>query len=256
VSATFTQQALMALLTPLSDNVTASPGLFGGAGGAVTQTATPSEAVLVTPAVWVIPGPSPTSQGPFLWTPGTSNQTVSWSAHPADATNPRIDLLVAQVNDPGSTTAAGDATYNIIAGTPAAVPVAPTTPADAVFIRQIRRNVGDTTITNARITGSAAAASLRLVSTAVTAPNKTNPKVNWGFTTTTTDSSGYVTVTHGLGSTPGDVRVQIKAPDGLSSYPWSAIVDTVGSTTFRVRFGDLTSVYVSDSVHFYWQVKS
>ena len=50
-----------------------------------------------------------------------------------------------------------------------------------------------------------------------------------------TNASGYLTVTHGAGFAPSAVVVTPHAPSGGSPIFTSAIVDTIGGTTFRVR---------------------
>lgn len=52
--------------------------------------------------------------------------------------------------------------------------------------------------------------------------------------TGTTDSTGHLTVTHGLGFTPSYVVTMNGTPD--SNFPVMWGVDTIGATTFRVRF--------------------
>jgi hypothetical protein len=253
VSATNTMQAFGSIFEPLADGITPSSGLIEGGGTAtVTQTGTPSESVQITPGSWVIPGPAPTTQGAFLWTPGTSNQTVG-PFDPADATNPRIDIIVAQVNSPGDAATAGDASYNIVKGTPAATPAVPGTPTGAVFVRQVRRNVGDTTITNARITGAPSVARVRRRTDMVTAPTKTNARVWWGTVTATTDSTGRITWTHGTGVTPGVIVIEGQAPESGSFIAAQHITDTHTSTTARTRWFNVAGVALaSSSVTFRW----
>lgn len=58
----------------------------------------------------------------------------------------------------------------------------------------------------------------------------------WAAISTTTDASGDVTVTHGVGTTPTVVLV---TPTGTTA--WGVSVHTIGATTFTVRFYDLTT---------------
>lgn len=227
MSATFTQQAVMGLLSPQTDNVTPALGRLGGVGGAVTQTGTPSMAVVVAPAVWVIPGPAPTSQGAFLWTPGTGNQTVTVPA--SDPTNPRIDILIAQINDPGSTSAAGDASFAIVTGTPAASPSQPVLPTGALYIRTIAVGAGVTSIVNANISGVPATASLRA---AVTGPagylaTATPAADTTGITTTETNINNLASVAVTAGTSR---RVEITIDLGMFS--------SVANDEVRVRVYD------------------
>lgn len=50
----------------------------------------------------------------------------------------------------------------------------------------------------------------------------------------TTDASGFLTVTHGLGFTPSMVLMQAGQPSTNFPVMWG--VDNIGATTFRVRF--------------------
>ena len=77
---------------------------------------------------------------------------------------------------------------------------------------------------------------------------------NFGAISTTTDASGDVTVTHGMGTTPTAVLV---TPTGTTA--WGVTVHTIGGTTFKVRFYDLTTglaVSVSTSVTATWLGKT
>jgi hypothetical protein len=55
-----------------------------------------------------------------------------------------------------------------------------------------------------------------------------------------TDSSGYVTITHGLGFTPSRVFVQASLSTPVSSAILALSVDSIGATTFRVRLVKFT----------------
>jgi hypothetical protein len=54
---------------------------------------------------------------------------------------------------------------------------------------------------------------------------------------TTTDASGDVTVTHGMGTTPTSVQVTV-----TGTTPYVVTVHTIGATTFTVRFYDMAGV--------------
>ena len=63
---------------------------------------------------------------------------------------------------------------------------------------------------------------------------------NIGAISTSTDGSGDVTVTHGMGTTPTAVLV---TPTGTT--PWIVSVHTIGATTFKVRFYDAAGAAVT-----------
>jgi hypothetical protein len=252
MTATNTQQAILgALFAPLADGVTASSGVVSGGNAlTVTQTSTSSMAVVVNPQIWVVPGPSPTTTGPFIWSRGTSPIVVP--IQPADPSNPRIDNLVVQVNDPGTATVNGDADYAVIQGTPAASPAAPPVTASQVFIRNIRVNVGDTSVTNARITGTAPTASIRQTSGNVTAPGKTIPRIWYGTVTVTPDASGFATWTHNAGVVPTAITVEMQAPISGGLFAVHA-TDTYTTTQARTRFLNLSNAAaIISTVTFRW----
>jgi hypothetical protein len=70
----------------------------------------------------------------------------------ADPTNPRIDLVCATVRDAFYSGANNDVIFQVIAGTPAGSPVAPSLPANSISLATIAVGAGATSITNANIT--------------------------------------------------------------------------------------------------------
>lgn len=69
-----------------------------------------------------------------------------------------------------------------------------------------------------------------------------------GAVSTSTDGSGDVTVTHGLGGTPDNIQVTI-----TGTTPYVATVHTIGGTTFKVRIFDMAGAAVaSTAVTFHW----
>lgn len=68
--------------------------------------------------------------------------------------------------------------------------------------------------------------------------------------TGTTDSVGLLTITHGLGFAPSAVFFMNTGPAGNFSMAWG--VDTIGTTTFRVRFMNVNGgLYISASIGSY-----
>jgi hypothetical protein len=124
------------------DPISPAPGCFtgpvNGSGllpGTVTQTSSPSQAVVVTKSTWVIPGSNPSVSGGAVWSLG-SDVTVPLGLAP-HATNPRIDLLTAQIIDPGSSTTPVTCDFVWVHGTAAASPVAPPLPAGATLVTTV-----------------------------------------------------------------------------------------------------------------------
>jgi hypothetical protein len=68
----------------------------------------------------------------------------------ADPTNPRIDIIVAYVSDSGSASSFG--AVEIITGTAAPSPSAPSAPANSITLAQLRLPAGSTSVTSGMIT--------------------------------------------------------------------------------------------------------
>lgn len=110
--------------------------LIGSSGGvvtpgdlAVTQNGTPNMSVNVGPGQIWVPGKSTASTGPYYARNGASDN-VSIAA--ANATNPRVDTIVVQVEDPAYGGSGAPMAPKALAGTPTAgVTQPPTTAAQA-----------------------------------------------------------------------------------------------------------------------------
>jgi hypothetical protein len=70
----------------------------------------------------------------------------------ADPTNPRIDRVVATVNDSFYSGALNNVVFSVIAGTPAGSPVAPATPSNSISLATIAVGAGVTTIGQVNLT--------------------------------------------------------------------------------------------------------
>jgi hypothetical protein len=76
----------------------------------------------------------------------------------ASASNPRIDIVVVQVNDAYYTGSLNSVSFSIIAGTPAVSPVAPTQPANTLLLATLAVATSATQILTANITDNRAIA--------------------------------------------------------------------------------------------------
>jgi hypothetical protein len=115
-----------------------------------------------------VSGTSILAQGTYSF---ANDATTNVSISTADGTNPRIDLIVAQVRD---NTADGggnnDGRLVAVTGTPGAVPAVPTVPAGCLVLAQVAVAAAVSSITNANITDkrtwvSAVGGTLRCLST-------------------------------------------------------------------------------------------
>jgi hypothetical protein len=83
---------------------------------------------------------------------GYNDAAVTLTIAASDASNPRIDLIVATVNDQAYAGVTNNITYQVVTGTPAASPTVPSTPTNSIALAQIAVGAGVTSITSANIT--------------------------------------------------------------------------------------------------------
>lgn len=126
------------------------PGVVLPGDLAVTERAgTANMSVDVASGRVLVKGTQATYQGVyFAENRGTTNLTVA----PADATNGRYDLVVAKVEDAAYSGGTSAWSLAVVTGTPAASPVEPAVPANAVVLARVHVTAGATSITNAVIT--------------------------------------------------------------------------------------------------------
>jgi hypothetical protein len=102
---------------------------------------------LVQPGSFVVPNSATPTAGGYAATLATQ---ATLTVQTADPTNTRIDIVVAYVNDVGTSASFG--AVAILTGVAAATPSAPTPPANSITLAQISVPAGTTTITSALIT--------------------------------------------------------------------------------------------------------
>lgn len=116
---------------------------------AVSQNGTPNMSVNVAAGGCFIRGTENANQGAYhLWNDGSVNLAISAS----NPTNPRRDLIIAQVRDSAYSGASNDARIIVVTGTPAASPVDPTVPANSLVLARIAVAAGASSIVTANIT--------------------------------------------------------------------------------------------------------
>ncbi len=117
----------------------------------VDQTGTASNQVIIQPGAFVS---ERAGQGPYIgW--GETSAGVLFTPPGSDATNPRWDVVYAQVLDKASISLdpSTDAIADVVTGVPSATPQVPAVTVDgAVILAQVYRPAGSTTITAANIT--------------------------------------------------------------------------------------------------------
>jgi hypothetical protein len=83
---------------------------------------------------------------------GYNDAAVILTITAADGSNPRIDLIVATVNDQAYAGVTNNITFQVITGTPAGSPTVPSTPTNSIALAQIAVAAGATSVTSGNIT--------------------------------------------------------------------------------------------------------
>ena len=125
-------------------------GVFPGMGAMAVSTAGGMN-IQVAAGYVCVPNSSSALQGGYIF--GLMNaQTFTLTA--ASLSNPRIDIVVANVSDTGLPSAA--AYVQVIAGTPAASPSVPTAPGNSITLGQVLVGAAVNSVTSANITDTRA----------------------------------------------------------------------------------------------------
>ena len=126
-------------------------GVAGPADLTVTANGTPNMTVNVAAGAAFVRGSEASDQGTYCF---FNDATVNLAIGTADGSNPRDDIIVAQVRDAGGgySGSSNDARLFVVAGTPAASPVDPTLPVNSVALARVRVGTGVTSITAGNIT--------------------------------------------------------------------------------------------------------
>jgi hypothetical protein len=83
------------------------------------------------------------------------------------------------------------------------------------------------------------------------------PADKGGMGSCTTDASGYCTVTHGLGTVPGEVQVTGRSPIGGTWTIGQTLADSPTANTFRLRAIAASGAPIaSQPITFWWHVWS
>ena len=206
-------------------------GITTTAGLAVTANGTPNKTVNIAAGFAIIDGTEAAAQGSYMvYNSATLNYDIL-TANPADATNPRIDLVVAKVQDATYSGAVNAWSLVSVTGTPAGSPAAPSAPANSLTLAQVAIAANATTIvtgniTDERINLGVPLGTLGYVQTI--APQ--------GSITTVVDVVGSVTVTVGAGR-----RIRIS---GFANMYASA--GTAGGGDLYIYEGSTSLVYAED----------
>src|SRR5258708_6781081 len=115
----------------------------------VTQTGSPSMAVIVRSGLASIPGSEGAKQGVYSV---LNDGDVTLSIAAAHATLNRIDIVCFKVEDQGYSGSNNLSSLVVVTGTPASSPAAPSAPPNSIVLAQVSIVALDTSITNGEIT--------------------------------------------------------------------------------------------------------
>jgi hypothetical protein len=127
----------------------ATTGIIGSSSLAVTQNSPAGMSVRVASGWAAVVGTTTTNMGVYTLFNDAQDTLTITTANP---TNPRIDLVCATVRDAFYSGANNDVIFQVIAGTPAGSPVAPTLPANSISLATIAVGAAVTQINTANIT--------------------------------------------------------------------------------------------------------
>jgi hypothetical protein len=127
----------------------ATTGIIGSSSLAITANSPAGMSVRVATGWAAIVGTTTTNMGVYtIFNDAQDTLTITT----ADPTNPRIDLVCATVRDAFYSGANNDVIFQVIAGTPAGSPVAPSLPANSISLATVAVGAAVTQINTGNIT--------------------------------------------------------------------------------------------------------
>jgi hypothetical protein len=127
----------------------ATTGIIGTSSLAVTANTPAGMSVRVASGWAAVVGTTTTNMGVYTF---FNDATDTLTITTADPTNPRIDLVCATVRDAYYSGAFNDVIFQVIAGTPAGSPVAPSLPANSISLATVAVGAAVTQINSGNIT--------------------------------------------------------------------------------------------------------
>lgn len=130
-----------------STGIAARPGVRYGTGSPLLVQASSGMAITVNAGVAFVQGTASATAGMYTCCLDT---TATLTVATSDPTNPRIDNVICQITDVG--TSSSTTVVTLQTGTPAPSPVAPTLPANSLLLAQVAVGAGVSSISSGNIT--------------------------------------------------------------------------------------------------------
>ena len=127
----------------------ATTGIINSSSLAVTANSPVGMSVRVASGWAAIVGTTQANMGTYV---GYNDAQVTLTITTADVTNPRIDLVCMTVNDSFYTGSTNNVVLQVVAGTPAGSPVAPSLPANSISLATVAVAAGALSINSGNIT--------------------------------------------------------------------------------------------------------
>lgn len=220
----------------------ATTGIIGSSSLAVTANSPAGMSVVVASGWAAIVGTTQANMGVYTVYNDASTTLTITTANP---TNPRIDRVVATVQDAYYTGAFNDVIFQVIAGTPAGSPVAPAIPANSISLATIAVGAGVTQINTGNITDTRTTVTTNLpvgdltevqAGTGITVTNGTGPIPSVAINTSVTaDLTTAQTLTNKTLTSP-KINLGINAQTGTT---YTTVLDDNGKLVTLSNAGSI-----------------
>lgn len=197
----------------------ATTGIIAPASLAVTANSPAAMNVYVADGWAAIVGTTQADMGTYV---AYNDASVLLTITAANPTNPRIDLICVTVNDSYYSGVADNVVFQVIAGTPASTPVAPTLPDNSISLATVYVSAGALSITSGNITDTRVSVTTNLPIgdiTGVTAGTGLSGGGTSGTVTLAIDST-VATLTGSQALTNKDLTA------GTNTFPTSLVTET------------------------------
>jgi hypothetical protein len=222
-------------------------GILSSADLAVTANGTPNMSVNVASGWAAIVGTLQSNMGAYTaYNDASTNLTIT----AASASNPRIDLVCMTVSDSYYTGSLNQVAFQVVPGTPAASPTAPSLPANSISLATVLVGTSVTSITSGNITDTRTTSSTSFVSLTgtQTLTNKTltdpvvtesvNAQTGTTYTPVLTDAKQMVTL-----SNASAITVTIP-PNSSVAYAVGSKIDFIQKGAGQVSFAQGAGVTI------------